>query len=101
MVRYDHKIPREVLERLTEIANICGLVAPFFDGDVARTAVWFKTPNPLLGGSSPRDLIRFGRCEKLRRFVINALIESSVPPRETQVELTLERRDEKAQTSAA
>src|ERR1700756_2634198 len=70
-VRFDQKIPKEVLERLQEIANICGLVAQFFAGDVAKTALWFKTANPLLGNIAPRDMIRYGRYEKLRRFVMN------------------------------
>lgn len=45
-VRFDRKIPREVLERLEEIANICALVAQFFEGDVAKTALWFRTRSP-------------------------------------------------------
>jgi len=76
-VRFDQKIPKEVLDRLKEIANICGLVAQFFAGDVAKTALWFKTVNPLLGNISPRDMIRYGRYEKLRRFVMSALEENA------------------------
>jgi hypothetical protein len=76
-VRFDQKIPKEVLERLQEIANICGLVAQFFGGDVAKTALWFRTINPLLGNISPRDMIRYGRYEKLRRFVMSALEENA------------------------
>jgi hypothetical protein len=76
-VRFDQKIPKEVLERLQEIANICGLVAQFFGGDIAKTAIWFRTKNPLLGDISPRDMIRYGRYEKLRRFIMNALQENS------------------------
>jgi hypothetical protein len=76
-VRFDQKIPKEVLERLMEIANICGLVAQFFAGDVAKTALWFKTVNPLLGNISPRDMIRYGRYEKLRRFVMSAMEENA------------------------
>jgi hypothetical protein len=80
-VRFDQKIPKEVLERLQEIANICGLVAQFFGGDVAKTALWFKTENPLLGKISPRDMIRYGRYEKLYRFVMSALGENAASPR--------------------
>ena len=76
-VRFDQKIPREVLERLQEIANICGLVAQFFGGDIPKTAIWFRTKNPLLGDISPRDMIRYGRYEKLRRFIMNALQENA------------------------
>jgi hypothetical protein len=76
-VRFDQKIPREVFERLEEIANVCTLVAQFFGGDVAKTALWFRTRNPLLGDIAPRDMIRFGRYEKLQQFVLDALNENS------------------------
>lgn len=76
-VRFDQKIPKEVLDRLKEIANICGLVAQFFAGDATKTALWFQTKNPLLGNISPRDMIRYGRYEKLRRFVMSAMEENA------------------------
>ena len=76
-VRFDQKIPKDVLDRFIEIANICGLVAQFFHGDTIKTSLWFKTKNPLLGGLSPRDMIRYGRYEKLRRFVMDALEENA------------------------
>ena len=75
-VRFDQKMPREVHERLEEIANICALVAEYFEGDVAKTALWFRTRNPMLGDISPRDMIRFGRYAKLRQFVMDALSEN-------------------------
>ena len=78
-VRWDQKIPREVLDRLTEIAVVCSLVAQFFEGDVIKTKLWFQTRNPLLGNLSPRDMIRYGRYEKLRRFVMDALVENGIP----------------------
>lgn len=79
-VRFDQKIPKDVLDRITEIANVCGLVAQFFQGDVVKTGLWFKTKNPLLGNISPRDMIRYGRYEKLRRFVMEALDENAALP---------------------
>jgi hypothetical protein len=63
-VRFDQKIPKEVLDRLQEIANICGLVAQFLVGNVVKTALWFKTVNPLLGNITPRDMIRYGRVRE-------------------------------------
>lgn len=72
-VRYDQKkIPKEVRDRILEIANICQLVAEFFGGDVGKTALWFKTSNPLLGNLSPRDMIRIRKYNKLLRFVMDA-----------------------------
>jgi hypothetical protein len=101
-VRFDHKIPREVLERLTEIATICGLVAQFFDGDERKTALWFKTPNPLLGGMPPREMIRLGRYQKLQRFVVGALLESGVEPRARGgIDVLITERNDSAQTTAA
>ena len=76
-VRFDQKIPKDVLDRLMEIATVCGLVAQVFRGDVAKTGLWFKTKNPLFGNISPRDMIRYGRYEKLRRFVMDALEENA------------------------
>lgn len=76
-VRFDQKIPKEVFERLLEIANICGLVAQFFSGDANKTALWFKTKNPLLGDISPRDMIRYGRYAKLQKFVHDALEQNT------------------------
>src|SRR5260221_14479424 len=72
-VRYDEKIPKELMHRLQEIAVICELVAIYFNGDTEKTALWFKIRNPALGGLAPRDMIRFGRFKKLEKFVRNAL----------------------------
>lgn len=72
-VRYDEKIPKELAQRLQEIAIICELVAGYFQGDAQKTALWFNVKNPALGGISPRDMIRFGRYQKLEKFVRNAL----------------------------
>ncbi len=74
-VRYDPKMPKELEDRLTEWAVALNLVAQFF-GDEQKTVLWFKTPNPLLGDITPRDMIRIGRFKKLRRFILNALSEN-------------------------
>lgn len=76
-VRFDQKTPKDVLDRFLQIANVCGLVAQFFNGDIVKTSLWFRTKNPLLGNLSPRDMIRYGRYEKLRRFVMDALDENA------------------------
>ncbi len=72
-VRFDRKAPRDLIERLTEVAATCTLVAEFFAGNTVKTTLWFKTPNPLLGDASPGDMIRLGQHDKLRRFVLDAL----------------------------
>lgn len=76
-VRYDDAIPEPVRERLEEIAITVNMVAKFFDGDVDKTVTWFKARNPLLGDVSPRDMIRLGRFERLRKFIINAILDKN------------------------
>lgn len=75
-VRYDEKIPKELHERIREWAILLNLVAGHFKGDSHKTALWFTVPNPLLGNITPRDMIRFGRYQRLFKFIINALAEN-------------------------
>ena len=77
-VRYDQKIPRDVEERLDEWAAALAAVAKHFK-DPQRTVLWFKIPNPLLGGVAPREMLRAGRFKKLHRFILNALNENEPP----------------------
>lgn len=83
-VRFDERIPPVLKERLEQIANCCLLVAEHFDGNAEKASLWFKTPNPMLGNVSPRDMIRFGRFAKLQRFVVGALTEGE--PREQEAQ---------------
>jgi hypothetical protein len=78
-VRYDDAIPVAVRDRLEEIAMTCNLVAQAFDGDAIKTALWFKAKNPLLGDISPRDMVRLGRFDRLRKFILNAMAERMAP----------------------
>jgi hypothetical protein len=64
--------------RQGELERLCAQVLGFFDGDVAKTALWFRLPNPLLGDLSPRDMIRYGRYAKLQEFVVEALADNAV-----------------------
>ena len=79
-VRFDERIPRDLKDRMEQIAIICSLVAEYFSGDVEKTALWFRTINPMLGNISPRDMIRLGRYKKLQKF-INTAKTSYVPPK--------------------
>ncbi len=74
-VRYDGSAPAAVLERFEEIAVACNMVAEAFGGDAAKTALWFRTKNPMLGDVSPRDMIRLRRFDRLRKFIIGAMAE--------------------------
>jgi hypothetical protein len=71
-VRFDHRMPSDVRDRMIEIATICELVAEHF-GSADKAALWFKISNPLLGNLSPRDMLRMGRFKKLHRFIVQAL----------------------------
>lgn len=76
-VRLDsHKIPAEVADRLREWAQALNLVAHFFNGDAQKTILWFTIPNPLLGGITPRDMIRIGRFQRLYQFIMDALADT-------------------------
>jgi hypothetical protein len=57
---------------LEQIVNIAISVAGFFEGDARKTALWFETPNPMLGGVTPRDMIRHGRYDKLVNSAVQA-----------------------------
>jgi hypothetical protein len=61
-----------------ELEQLCEQVVGFFEGDVAKTALWFRLPNPLLGDITPRDMIRYGRYAKLQEFVIETLADNAV-----------------------
>ncbi len=74
-VRYDAKMPKELKERFTEWATALNLVASFFK-DEDKTILWFSMPNSLLGGLSPRDMIRVGRFKKLLKFIHTAIEEN-------------------------
>jgi hypothetical protein len=74
-IRYDEKMPAELKQRAMEWATALNLVAGYFR-DQEKTLLWFRTPNPLLGDITPRDMIRIGRFPKLLRFIQTALDEN-------------------------
>lgn len=75
-VRFDERIPQIFKDKLREWANLINLVAQFFEGDAIKTALWFQTANPILGDIPPRDMIRFGRSQKMLKFILNVLSEN-------------------------
>lgn len=52
------------------------LVLNFFNGDKKKTALWFTTENPLLGGMPPRDLVDLGRADKLLKIIETSLAKN-------------------------
>ncbi len=79
-VRFDDAMPEPVRERLQEIAMLINLVAKVFEGNTDKTVAWFQTRNPMLGDISPRDMIRLGRFERLRQFVLEHLQQTPSSP---------------------
>lgn len=41
--------------------------------DAAKSAAWFRAPNPLLGDWVPLDMIALGRIDRLERWIEGAL----------------------------
>ena len=74
-VRFDAKIPSDLKDRMDQIFIVVNHVGNYFAGDRIKTALWFKTKNPMLGNISPRDMIRVGRFHKLMRFILSATKE--------------------------
>jgi len=66
------RIPKELVERVTEWATAINLVAEHFQ-DTKKAILWFHTPNPMLGSISPREMIITGRFKKLLKFIQIAL----------------------------
>jgi uncharacterized protein (DUF2384 family) len=60
---------------VTERQRVYELVLAFFDADHDKTRAWMNTPNPLLGGMPPKDLIVV-RPGKVLRFVEQSLQEN-------------------------
>ena len=74
-VRFDAKIPSDLKDRMDQIFIVVNHVGNYFAGDRIKTALWFKTKNPMLGNISPRDMIRVGRFHKLMKFILSAIKE--------------------------
>ena len=74
-VRFDSKIPASLARRLEEIANIANRITKVFDGDAKKSALWFRTSNPMLGEISPRDMLRMGRYKRLVKFINESIKE--------------------------
>jgi hypothetical protein len=77
-IRYDERIPIELIKRAQEIKEVIELIANSLNGDIEKTATWFRMPNPFLGNISPKDMIRAGRFKKLVAH-IHAVINENMP----------------------
>jgi hypothetical protein len=66
------RIGKRTQEKLTELAGALEFIAESYEGDVKKAQFWIKTPNPHLGGSTPRELILRGRYKKVMQFILSA-----------------------------
>ena len=66
------RMGKKTKDKLTELAGALEFVADSYEGDVVKTKFWVKTPNPHLGGSTPRELILRGRYKKVMQFILSA-----------------------------
>lgn len=48
-------------------------VLNYFNGDLNKTELWFKTPNPALDDIKPNDMPSMGRHDRLDNFIDNSL----------------------------
>lgn len=71
-VRAD-RMSKGAKQRLTELAEAMEKVAIIMEGDHDKTRLWFKVPNPNLGGNSPRGLILLKRTSVLFDFITAAI----------------------------
>jgi len=62
-----------------KIREVHALVESMFRGNPVKTAEWFNTPNILLGGLSPNQMVHDGRIHKLILYVKGAIYESKRP----------------------
>ena len=58
--------------------DVRSLIDDFFK-DTGTTERWMRTENPLLGGVSPYQMLKWGRGEKLLTFIKNQLAENRLP----------------------
>lgn len=71
-IRYDSSIPARLSNQLEVVASILNRVTTIFEGDLEKTKLWFHMPNPLLGETSPREMLCQGRSKQLSLFLSEA-----------------------------
>lgn len=72
LIKYNNKAPKDLLDKINEMALVCELVTDFFDGNKEKAYLWFQTRNTSLGNVSPRDMIRFGKFSILKSFIFSS-----------------------------
>ena len=77
-VRYEeNKIPDKMKDFFTAMAWLfCVTYEHLKDKD--KVLLWLKSPNPVCGGFSPKDMICMGQYKKLTK-IVSSYIEGDIP----------------------
>ena len=71
-VRFDDRMSIELREKIAQLANICEIVAGFFDGNQTKTKTWFVVENPCLNNRRPIEMIKSGEIRELGAMIIKS-----------------------------
>ena len=66
------RMGRRTQEKLTELAGALEFIAESYNGNKKKSKFWLKTPNPHLGGATPRELVLRGHYKKVIQFILSA-----------------------------
>lgn len=70
----------ELVGYYAQLYHTLGLVADHFEGDYSKAKMWMDSDNPMLGGTSPIEMIKSGRHEKLMGFIETSIKENKSRP---------------------
>jgi uncharacterized protein (DUF2384 family) len=59
-------------------ANAFKEILDFFHGDKDKAIAWYMSPNVLLGNTSPFEMIKNGRGQKLMKFIRSCMDENRI-----------------------
>lgn len=77
-VRYEeNKIPDKMKEFLTIMAWLLEVTYKHFKNK-DKVILWLKSPNPICGGFSPKDMICMGQYKKLIK-IVSSYVEGDIP----------------------
>lgn len=77
-VRYEEsKIPDKMTEFLTAMTWLLNTTHEHLK-DKGKVMLWLKTPNPICGGFSPKDMICLGQYKKLIK-IVSSYVKGDTP----------------------
>lgn len=77
-IRYEEsKIPDKMKEFLTTMAWLLHITHKHLKNK-EKVTLWLKSPNPVCGGFSPKDMICMGQYKKLVK-IVSSYLEGNIP----------------------